>query len=407
MCHYQKNAQEDYQILYNGRDEQYVRKLLKKVILNFPEDSNCIFAETRTIKPYKKTKFGSTNIITKNGIKNFEDLPHAISLQPLQRTVMAMNPQVLRLELGMSELEFHQKYADIIQEIMSGETKPRQEFELRYVLADKKVSYSDILELIEGQYEIKDCSQYYSNDIYYDDIHSFELLEKGNTLRIRDGATYHKGIRTYSYKDKRITYKTYVEHGEQTYTTRERREEVGETTNLSDYSEFIHSIGLKLEDLQPILEVNNMRRLITILVNGSPIDISFNMATYQNYIYDMVGTMPTIEIRPRENEILGRLELLEIKQKLEEVFPMLRNLVSNANIYEIGVADSYEKYRKGYIVNGDAQEYEQENPQSVQKLRKIVENLKQKRGITQVTKILPIEEFIEESRFLSEDYEIE
>ena len=150
-----------------------------------------------------------------------------------------------------------------------------------------------------------------------------------------------------------------------------------------------------------------MRRLITILVNGSPIDISFNMATYQNYIYDMVGTMPTIEIRPRENEILGRLELLEIKQKLEEVFPMLRNLVSNANIYEIGVADSYEKYRKGYIVNGDAQEYEQENPQSVQKLRKIVENLKQKRGITQVTKILPIEEFIEESRFPSEDYEIE
>lgn len=407
LCHYQKNAQEDYQILYNGRDEQYVRKLLKKVIPNFPENSNCIFSETRTIKPYKKTKFGSTNIITKNGIRNFEDLPHAISLQPLQRTVMAMNPQVLRLELGMSEPEFHQKYADMVQEIMSGEMKPRQEFELRYVLAEQKFSYSDILEFIEGQYEIKDHSQYYSNDIYYDNIHSFELLEKGNTLRIRDGATYHNGIRTHSYKEKRITYKTYVEHGEQTYTTRERREEIGDTTNLSEYAEFIDSIGLKVEDLQPILEVNNMRRLITILVNGSPIDLSFNMATYQNYIYDMLGAMPTIEIRPRENEILGRLELLEIKEKLEEAFPMLKDLISNANIYEIGVADSYEKYQKGYIVNEDAQEYEQENPQSAQKLGEIVEKLKQKRGIAQVAKILPVEEFIKESKVFPEEHEIE
>ena len=169
-----------------------------------------------------------------------------------------------------------------------------------------------------------------------------------------------------------------MEHGEQTYTTRERREEIGDTTNLSEYAEFIDSIGLKVEDLQPILEVNNMRRLITILVNGSPIDLSFNMATYQNYIYDMLGAMPTIEIRPRENEILGRLELLEIKEKLEEAFPMLKDLISNANIYEIGVADSYEKYQKGYIVNEDAQEYEQENPQSAQKLGEIVEKLNKK-----------------------------
>lgn len=307
----------------------------------------------------------------------------------------------------MSEPEFQQKYADIIQEIMTGEMKPRQEFELRYVLAGQKISYSDILELIEGQYKIKDRSQYYSNDVYYDDIHSFELLEKGDTLRIRDGATYHNGIKTHSYKEKRITYKTYVEHGEQTYTIRERREEIGETASLSDYAEFIHSIGLKLEDLQPVLEVNNMRRLFTILVNGNPIDISFNIAKYHNYIYDMLGTMPTIEIRPRENEILGRLELLEIKEKLEEAFPILKNLVSNANIYEIGVADSYEKYQKGYIINEDAQEYEQKNPQSVQKLGEIVEKLKQKRGITQIIKILPVEEFIKESKIFPEEYEIE
>ena len=214
------------------------------------------------------------------------------------------------------------------------------------------------------------------------------------TLRIRDGVTYHQGKRTRDYKNKRITYKTYVEEGEKIYTTRERQEEIGESTNLSDYTEFLDSIGLKQENLESILEVDNMRRMATVLINGSPIDISFNVASYQNCIYEMPGSIATIEIRPRENEILGRLKLLEIKEKLESAFPHLKEMISNANIYEIGVADSYEKYKKGYIVSEDAQEYEVQNPKSVQKLEKIVERLKRKRGIKQVADILPVEEFI-------------
>ena len=82
LCHYRENAKNDYQILYNGRNEEYIRNLLKRIIPDFPKDSHCIFSETRIIKPYKRTKFGSTNIITKAGIENFENLLPFLTSSP-------------------------------------------------------------------------------------------------------------------------------------------------------------------------------------------------------------------------------------------------------------------------------------------------------------------------------------
>lgn len=43
LCDYKQNAK-NYRTLHNGRSEEYIRKLLKKVIPEFPEDSACIFS---------------------------------------------------------------------------------------------------------------------------------------------------------------------------------------------------------------------------------------------------------------------------------------------------------------------------------------------------------------------------
>ncbi len=51
-----------------------------------------------------------------------------------------------------------------------------------------------------------------------------------------------------------------------------------------------------------------MRRLITVLVNGQEIDVSLNLGSYTNCISGKTGELCTIEIRPRENQITGRLE---------------------------------------------------------------------------------------------------
>ena len=106
----------------------------------------------------------------------------------------------------------------------------------------------------------------------------------------------------------------------------------------------------------------------------------------------MPGCARTIEIRPRDNQIIGRALLLQIKKELEEAFPQLQSAITNANIYEIGMVDTHDKYRKGYIVSEEAEEFERLHPEATKKLDNIVENLMQTRNMTYVMKTPSVEE---------------
>lgn len=328
LCEYKKHVKRDYQILYNGRNENYIRNLLKKVIPNFPQDSISIFSKECTVVPYKKTRFGSTNITTKAGIQKFEDLPHAISLQPITKKIIAINTELLRLELGLSKQEFQSRYAEIVQEIITSQAKPIQDFELKYVVPKGSITYGSLLRALETKYEKQDSATYKSKDVYYDTPEDFSLLAKGSILRTRNGVTYHNKQESRPYKNKRVTYKTYVEEGKASFTTRNRLEEIGDTTNLADYTEFLQELGIQGE-LQPKLEVKNLRKLVTFLVNGNPIDISFNIAKYECKSNRQEGVINCVEIRPRDNQIIGRDVLLEVKQTLEQTFPR-----SKSNAYQ-------------------------------------------------------------------------
>ena len=391
LCHYKESAKKDYQILYNGRSEKYIRNLLKRVIPNFPENSHCIFSQERIIKPYKKTKFGSTNIITKAGIQKFEDLPNSVSLKPIKRSVMAINPELLRLELGLSQEEFQSKYADILKDIITNQSKPVQDFELKYLITEQDIGAEDIIEEVSKKYPVIDGATYSFTDYYYDLPEDFSLLGQGKALRIRHGSTHYRGEQSRGYKSKRITYKTYEEEGATTYTNRAKQEEIGNSIQIEDYVEFLTSIDLT-EKLENTLTVKGYRRLVTIKVNEQLIDVSFCVASYQNYINEMPGCARTIEIRPRDNQIIGRALLLQIKKELEEAFPQLQSAITNANIYEIGMVDTYDKYRKGYIVSEAAEEFERLHPESTKKLDNIVEDLIQTRNMTYVMKTPSVEE---------------
>ncbi len=397
LCNYRESAKNDYQVLYNGRSEAYIRKLLKQVIPNFPEDSHCIFSQERTILPYKKTKFGSTNIITKAGIQKFEDLPNSVSLKPIKRSVIAINLELLRLELGISKEEFQNRYMDTLKDIIENQSKPVQDFELKYLLTEGNIYTDDMMDFITQKYAKVDEALYMFTDWYYDYTEDFSLLEQGKALRIRHGHTQYQGKQTREYKSKRITYKTYEEGGETTYTNRAKQEEIGNSTQLKDYREFLESIGLA-EGLENTLKVNGYRKLITIMVNEQPIDISFCVASYQNCIYEMPGVARTIEIKPRDNQIIGRVLLLQIKKELETAFPDLQSAITNANIYEIGMVDSYDKYKKGYIISPDAVEFERAHPKAANKLNGIVRELKGKRKMVYVERTPPVEQLIEQYR---------
>lgn len=348
LCDYKQNAKKDYHILPSEKDEDYIRKLLGRVVIGFPKNSKCIFKTTKTIKPYKKTKFGSNNVITKVGIKKFEELQHAISLEPSVKTTMAINPELLRLELGMEKNEFEERYGEAIKEVVESQAKPVQEFERKYIIPllgkeaidlniTQPAPFKGISQILTEHYEQKDSVQYFSIDTYYD-TKKFDLLKKGASLRIREGNKFYKAKESQEYKRKRITYKTRTDDVQDSYVTKNKSEEIGDSTDIKDYDEFLDRNNIS-KDLKEVLKVNNMRRLITVLVNGQEIDVSLNLGSYTNCISGKTGELCTIEIRPRENQITGRLGILAVKKVLEQGFKGLDKMASNSDIYRIGMED--------------------------------------------------------------------
>ena len=101
----------------------------------------------------------------------------------------------------------------------------------------------------------------------------------------------------------------------------------------------------------------------------------------------MFGNVGTIEIKPRENKISDRLSLLELRQFLEQEFPELAKFLSNTNVYEIGILDTYEKYGKGYMISEDAKKYEEEHQEAAKKLKELSEKAKQRKDFAWLTKI--------------------
>ena len=52
------------------------------------------------------------------------------------------------------------------------------------------------------------------------------------------------------------------------FTVRRKEEEIGDSDKIEDYEEFLSLIGIDKEDIRPMLEVNNLRYLYTIKING-------------------------------------------------------------------------------------------------------------------------------------------
>lgn len=343
-----------YQKLNTDKKEQYIRYLLHKAIPEISEQTKGIIEETRYVTPYKSNKHENINVITCNGIEDYKDLEqNLIKLDMFPKRTVAISKEMLRLEIGVSKEEFSEKYEDVVDEVISTLTKPKDEFELRYVLTRRDIDLKELRKEIEKKYEIVDNAKYLSNDMYYDNPINYELLDSKRTLRIRKGTTFHQKEETYNFKSKRVTYKTYKSEAEGGYTTRKKEEQIGEDSYLYTYTDFLKDMGIYNSSLRPMLEVNNLRYLYTIRINGILVDISFNTAKYLNKTYNTSGKIGTIEIKPRDNKVCDRLSLLELRQYIEDKIPSLSKYLSNTNVYEVGMLDTYQKYKSQQEENKD------------------------------------------------------
>ena len=109
----------------------------------------------------------------------------------------------------------------------------------------------------------------------------------------------------------------------------------------------------------------------------------------------MFGQIGTVEINPKDNKVCDRLSLLELQKFIEQNLPEIAKFSSNANVYEIGILETYEKHKRGYIISEDAVEYEQKNPQAAQKIKEISEKAKQRRDFEWLGKIPKLEYMIQ------------
>ena len=354
------------------------------------EEQIDLFFESNNIEDEQAKKYIKDEIFGIN--ENLEEIlkdieQNLIKLDPFYVRTVAISKEMLRLELGISKEEFEEKYDGIVDEVISTVIKSKDEFELRYVLT-KGVTYGEeIKEKIEQKYEIIDEAKYMSKDMYYDNPENYELLEGKKTLRVRKGATFHKREETYGFKKTRATYKTYKKDDQDGYTVRRKEEQIGEDDQLSTYTNFLNEMKINIEDLKPMLEVNNLRYLFTVNVNGVLVDISFNTAHYINQVHEMFGTIGTIEIKPRDNKVYDRLSLLELRQYLEEQIPELEKYLSNTNVYEIGMLDTYEKYKKGYIISEEVKEDEENHKEATEKLDEILEKAKNRKDFAWLNEI--------------------
>lgn len=66
--------------------------------------------------------------------------------------------------------------------------------------------------------------------------------------------------------------------------------------------------------------------------------------------------------------------------------------MSNTNVYEVGMLDTYEKYKKGYIVSKYAKEYEEIHKGTTEKLDEILTNAKERKDFVWLNEIQKIKE---------------
>ena len=388
----------EYISLNTDKKEKYIRYLLKKAIPELKVNTKGLVEDIRWIKPYKSNENENINVITQNGIEDYGDIPqHLIKLDPFAKRVVAINPEMIRLELGVTKEEFEEKYAGTIEEIISTVTKPKDEFELRYVITKGRLDGASIKEKLEEKYQLVDEAKYASRDVYYDNPENYQFLENKEALRVREGTTFYKSKESYEFKKRRITHKKYGKDTKSNFTVRRKNEQIGETDSILDYSQFLEEMDIDQNTIQPTLTVDNLRYLYTISVNGAPVDISFNIANYKNEIYEMFGQIGTVEIKPKDNKVSDRLSLLELQQFIEQELPEIAKFSSNANVYEIGMLDTYEKYKKGFIISEDAQDYEEKHPESAKKIEEICNRAKRKEDFEWLNTIPTVEEVITKS----------
>lgn len=408
LCDMEK-ATKDFVQLYTNESEEYIRKLLKAEIPELDvENTDAVIDDIKSIKTYKSTTDENINVLTPYGrIKDLRDCYTLVNLEPREKRYVAINPELIRLELGVSKEVFERDYKHKIEDVIRIFNKPEEKFELKYIFLGK-ISFheDDVIEKFEESgYTITDLVSFISEDVYYDDITSLKLVKNERILRTRSGNKIARdGKRVPDGKDiisNRITYK---ESGaKERYSVKRPKEKIVKSVDiiekyktimetlkqagvqddeLSIDSEILKSVdvkslnkyiqdnyealkmleqalkmnGISPENLQDILRIHNLRFVQSVNVGKAEVEISINKSSAVNHIYDYCPAIgfTTLEISPKN--MSDRLAVIEIDRFISEAFPDMERCMTTKSAYELALMHTYMSYKNGHFVSDDADE---------------------------------------------------
>ncbi len=269
--------------------------------------------------------------------------PHLIRPDEfLERDENYFNPELVRIELDMSEMEF-EPYKERIRNMINELDKKPEEFELKYIIdKDGRYTQNSILQaLLTNGFDIVSTKEKENDDEYFD-TKELSLLSRGGSLRIRkltqDGKPRYKA-----------TYKMPTTIGE-VYSSREEVEIDLDENSIDDLKNKMKNKNLD-ENLDailpmPILNAVTQRKDIVLEKNGVQVCLSFDNTQYKNHVFK--GQQPVSSDSMIEIEALGnitdRVILNEINDLLHSNFPDLQ--INKQSKYERGTRKTREEYAK-------------------------------------------------------------
>lgn len=340
LCDLSKTL-DDFQSLDSSINPKLLKQKLSEIFegKDFSNTFSVLQIKSK-IKLYKREE--SLRINYGNVHKDLsEATPHLIKPeQYLEKCDLFFNLEVLRLELGMTEIEF-KPYREEIQNMLNELNKKPEEFELKYTIDDNSfLSQDSILHiLLQNGFKIVKQKNKENNDEYYD-TRELDLLKKGGSLRTRkitqDGKKCYKA-----------TYKMPSVFGE-VYSSREEIEVELEHNSIDELKSQLSSknIDVDLNDIlpNPLLNSKTQRRDVILEKNGVQVCLSFDQTLYSNHVLqNQFAEDFMIEIEAL-GDVENRIILNEINDILQNAFPNLKT--NKQSKYERGIKKTREAFKK-------------------------------------------------------------
>ena len=331
----------DFQDLENNINAETVKRKLKDIFgdRDFSNTLSLISNKFK-IKLYKKEE--SLRINFGNFHKDLaEATPHLIRPEEyLEKDGLFFNPEILRLELGMTPEEF-KPYREELKVMVNELNKKPEEFELKYIInQSQQLSQDSILEpLLSNGFKIVKIKSKQNDDEYFD-TRDASLLTRGGSLRIRKLTQDDKQ----RYK---ATYKMPTAVGE-VYSSREEIELDLDKPSIEELKEKMQQKKIEVDLTEvlttPLLNAVTQRRDLILEKNGVQVCLSFDNTKYKNHALNgQMAEDSMIEIEALGN-VEDRVMLNEINSILQSNIQGLQ--INKQSKYERGIQKTKEEADK-------------------------------------------------------------